>query len=111
MITRFALFDGTVHPGQEQAFRDAVLSELLPKWQAFPGATEVRVCFAESRDPGAPEYPLVLAISYPDLAAVDTALASPVRAESRAATETVLARFFDGRVHHHVTTAHVVIPA
>ena len=111
MITRLALFDGAVHPGQTDAFRAAVLDELLPLWRAFPGATEVRVCFADSRDAGAPDYPLILAVTYPDGPTLDAALASPVRAESRAATERVLARFFTGRVHHHVTTAHVAVPA
>jgi hypothetical protein len=106
MITRYALFEGKVHDGQSDAFREAVLTEILPTWKAFPGALAVRLAFAESRDDGAPEYPLILAISYPDRAAVETALASPVRAESRAATEAVLARFFTGRIHHHVATAH-----
>ena len=106
MITRYALFEGTLHPGTEAAFREAVLTELLPTWKAFPGALSVRVTFAESRDDGAPEFPLILATSYPDLAAVETALASPERMVSRAATQSVIARFFTGRIHHHVTTAH-----
>lgn len=106
MITRYALFEGKVHEGQEEAFRAAVLEEVLPKWKAFPGALAVRVSFAEFRDEGAPELPMILAISYPDLAAVESALASPVRAEAKAATESVLGRFFTGRIHHHVTTAH-----
>jgi hypothetical protein len=110
MITRFALFDGSVHPGQTAAFRAAVLAELLPLWRQFPGALAVRVSFADARDDGAPEYPMILAVDYPDLAAVDAALASPVRAQSRAATEAVLARFFTGRVHHHVTSAHAHAP-
>ena len=38
MITRYALFEGRVHDGQEEAFRTAVLEEVLPKWRAFPGA-------------------------------------------------------------------------
>ena len=38
MITRYALFEGQVHPGQNAAFREAVLTEILPKWKAFPGA-------------------------------------------------------------------------
>lgn len=105
MITRYALFEGRIHEGQTAAFRKAVNDELLPKWKAFPGALAVRVCFAESRDDGAPEYPLILAVSYRDIAAVDAALASPARAEGRAATEAVLARFFKGRIHHHVTLA------
>lgn len=106
MITRYALFEGRIHPGQSEAFRAAVLDEVLPRWKAFPGALSVRVSFAESRDDGAPEYPMILAISYPDLASVDTALASPARTAAKAATDAVLARFFTGRIHHHVTTAH-----
>lgn len=106
MITRYALFEGQITAGQTEAFRAAVLAELLPKWQAFPGALSVRVSFAESRDDGAPEYPLILAVSYPDLAAVAAALASPARAAGKAATDALLARFFTGRIHHHVTTAH-----
>jgi len=106
MITRFAFFEGRVGEGQIEAFRAAVLDEILPKWKAFPGALSVRVCFANERDDGAPEFLLILAISYPDRAAVDAALASPARAEGKAATEAVLARFFDGRIHHHITEAH-----
>jgi antibiotic biosynthesis monooxygenase (ABM) superfamily enzyme len=106
MITRYALFEGQVRPGHEAAFREAVLAEILPKWKAFPGAVSVRVTFADFRDEGAPEFPMILAVVYPDLQAVEAALASPVRAEARAATEAVLARFFTGRIHHHVTTSH-----
>ena len=105
MITRYAMFEGNVHQGQSQAFRDAVMAELLPVWNTFPGAMSVRVTFAENRDEGAPEFPLILAINYPDQAAVDHFLAHPVRMAGRAATESVLSRFFTGRVHHHVTTA------
>jgi hypothetical protein len=105
MITRYALFEGTIKPGQTEAFRAAVMEEILPRWKEFPGALDVRVSFAEARDDGAPEYPMILAINYPDLAAVDAALASPVRTQARAATESVLSRFFDGRIHHHVTLA------
>lgn len=105
MITRYALFEGSIKPGQTDAFRAAVMDKILPKWKQFPGALDVRVSFAESRDDGAPEFPMILAINYPDLAAVDAALASPVRAQARAATEEVLAEFFDGRIHHHVTLA------
>lgn len=106
MITRYALFEGTIAQGQTEAFRQAVLTELLPTWQAFPGATCVRVSFADSRDDGAPEYPLILATDYPDQTALDLALTSPQRTASRAATQSVVARFFTGRIHHHVTTAH-----
>lgn len=108
MITRYALFEGAVRAGAEAAFREAVLARVLPHWRAFPGALAVRVCFAEMRDAGAPEYPMILAIDYPDLATVEAALASPARARAKEATEAVLAEFFDGRIHHHVCQAHAV---
>jgi hypothetical protein len=63
------------------------------------------VSLAEACDDGAPEYPLIVAVSYPDRAAVETALASPARSAGKTATDALLARFFTGRVHHHVTTA------
>lgn len=110
MITRYALFDGKIRDGHEMAFRADVMAEMVPTWQAFPGALAVRVCFAEGRDDGAPEYPLIQAIDYADMAAVDVFLASPERLASRAATEAVLARHFDGKVHHHVTIGHVFEP-
>ena len=106
MITRFALFDGHVKPAETEAFRTAVVAEVLPHWKSFPGVLAVRVCFANERDEGAPEMPLVLAISYPDRGAVDVALASPERALAKAATDAILARYFTGRVHHHITEAH-----
>jgi hypothetical protein len=106
LITRFALFEGHINPGETEAFRSAILSEVLPHWKSFPGVLAVRVCFENERDEGAPEMPLVLAISYPNRAAVDLALASPQRALAKAATEAVLERHFHGRIHHHITDAH-----
>lgn len=105
MITRFALFEGKVKDGQMEAFRKAVTERILPKWRQFPHATDVRVSFAEARDEGAPELPMILAANYPSLEAVEEALASPIRSEARAATEAVLAEFFEGRIHHHITLA------
>ena len=73
MITRYALFEGKVKEGQTDAFRADVIGTILPKWKEFPGALDVRVSFAEQRDDGAPEIPMILAINYPDRAAVDAA--------------------------------------
>lgn len=107
MITRYALFEGTVRDGRVAEFRQAVQEKILPIWKQFPGAVEVRVTFSDDRDEGAPEFPLILAISYPDMAAMNAALDSVPRAESKAATMEVVTEFFDGTIHHHVTEAHV----
>jgi hypothetical protein len=111
VITRYALFEGTIHPGQTEAFRAAVLAEILPVWRRFPGALAIRVTFADDRDEGAPEFPLILAIDWPDRATVDAFLSHPIRREGRTATEAVLSRYFAGRIHHHVTTAQTFAPA
>ena len=111
MITRYALFEGAVKDGQAQEFREAILAEVVPTWRAFPGALAVRVTFCAERDAEAPEYPLILAIDYPDRGALDAALASPARAASRAATLAVLARFFEGRIHHHGSEAFCFDPS
>ena len=110
MITRYALFEGTLHEGHREAFRRDVLAEMLPVWQRFPGALAIHVTFSDDRDAGAPEYPLILAIDWPDIATVEAFLSHPIRKEGRAATEAVLARHFTGRIHHHVTTAHSFAP-
>lgn len=106
MITRFALCEGAVKTGQTAAFRAAVLDRLVPLWRQFPGNTDVRVMFSDDRDAGAPEFPLILAISYPDIATMSAALVSPFRGQSRDVTGEIVAAFFDGRIHHHVTECH-----
>ncbi|MEM1268342.1 MAG: hypothetical protein AAGI50_20255 [Pseudomonadota bacterium] len=106
MITRFALFEGHVAADKVDGFRAAVLERLVPLWRAFPGATDVRVMFSEERDEGAPEFPLILAISYADRAAMDAALESPARHRSREVTGEIVEAFFEGRIHHHVTERH-----
>ena len=62
MITRFALFEGAVRPGEEAAFQTAVQDRLVPLWTQFTGNTDVRVMFSVDRDEGAPAFPLILAI-------------------------------------------------
>ncbi|MEM9250201.1 MAG: hypothetical protein AAGB05_16090 [Pseudomonadota bacterium] len=106
MITRFALFEGRVAPDQTEAFRAAVLERLVPLWRQFPGASDVRVMFEEARDAGAPDFPLILAISYPDVATMEAALDSPARFQSKDVTREIVAEFFKGRIHHHVTERH-----
>jgi len=110
MITRYALFEGEIHPGRETEFRTFVRERLVPLWTRFPGALDIKVSFEEARDEGAASYPLILAVSYPDLAAVDAALQSKVRFESREVTKELLA-MFTVSVHHHVCEANTYPPA
>ena len=47
---------------------------------------------------------MILEMDFPDQAAINACLASPVRTESRAATQAVMA-LFEGRYYHLVTQA------
>ena len=102
MITRYALFEGSVKSGMTEAFHKAVTDRLVPLWRKFPGNTDVRVMFGQDRDAGAPEFPLILAITYPDIETMEAALTSDARNQSKDVTGQVVAAFFEGHIHHHV---------
>lgn len=101
MFTRSAVFEGRIHPGQEEAFFALVESELVPIWKRMPQALAVRVMRTLDTDPEAPQIFLVQEVDYPSRQAVAEALASPVRAEGRAATDR-LAELYEGRFYHLV---------
>lgn len=103
MITRFALFEGAVKDGKTEEFRAAVTDRLVPLWKQFTGNQGVRVMFSEDRDEGAPEFPLILAVTYPDEDTMKRALESPARYQSKEVTGDIVAAYFDGKIHHHVT--------
>lgn len=103
MITRYALFLGEVFPGKLEAFKKAVLDELLPTWLVYPYAIAVRVSFASDRDQQAPNLPLILAVDFESRDGLDAALNSQERLDSRAATQRVLPEFFKGEICHYVT--------
>lgn len=110
MITRFALFQGSVKPGQTPAFRQAVMERLVPLWKQFPNTVDLRVMFSDDRDEGAPEFPLILAITYPDTDAMHAALEAPARAQSKEVTGEIVDMYFDGEIHHHVTQCNMFTP-
>ena len=108
MFIRCAFFEGKVKPGCEEAFARFVKDRLLPLWTQFPGAEEVRVLRQQESDTDNPHYAMVLAISYPDMAAIGKAMASDARAQSRAETGE-LVNMFEGRIFHTVfEAAHAV---
>ena len=99
MLLRCAFFRGRIRPGSEEAFSDIVSGRLVSLWTRFPGASEVRVLRQAEADVTEPHFEMVLAIRYPDRDAMERALASEARRESRAVTQELLA-LFDGDVFH-----------
>lgn len=103
MITRYAMFEGTVKDGKRDAFRSAIRDRLVPVLKTFDGVLEVSIAFTDECDDGAPTYPLILAVSYPDKEIMRTALASPARQSAIAVTGEIFDECFEGHIHHHVT--------
>ena len=110
MLTRTAIYEGKVHAGQEEEFFRRVREDLEPIWQRFPGVLAVRVQRTRSADGDARPIAMILEMDFPDQAAIDACVASPIRPEAHAATMEVM-RLFDGRFYHLVTEAAALPPA
>ena len=95
MITRYAIFGGTVKPGQEAAMRDWVSEHLTPLWRKFACAEEVRVLYGVEQDANGPNIPLILAITYADHAAMEKGVNSPARHEARDLLPALCEQFYD----------------
>ena len=91
MLTRLAIFEGRVKPGADTAMRAYVEAELAPLWRQFQPSEEVRILYAA--EPG--DIPLVLAVTYADRAAMEAALDTPARYQSRDMLPAFYQRFFD----------------
>jgi hypothetical protein len=105
MYIRCAFFEGKAHAGKEAEFKQFVRDKLVPLWTQFPGAEDVRVMHQIDSDTPAPHYAMILAIRYPSMAAIEQALQSDVRNQSRIMTQD-LVKLFDGRIFHTVFDAH-----
>jgi len=101
MFKRLAFFEGKILAGREAEFDAYIKERLVPLWTQFPRATRVETLREVEAEDGSHRYPLVLEISYPDKAAIEAAMASSVRFESREMTKGLLA-MFEGRVFHVV---------
>lgn len=99
LIIRTAFFEGTVRTACEAEFDRMLRTELMPLWQSFPGAIDIRLSRPVAADVDAPAYAIMLTTSYPDLATMEKALASNIREQTRGPTERLKA-LFDGRVFH-----------
>ena len=99
-VTRSAIFQGRILPGQETAFYRAVDRHMVPAWKQMLHAQAVRVYRPVQSEPGLKSVFLVQQIDYPSRAAMAEALASPRR---QAATEAmqIIRPMYEG-FHHHI---------
>lgn len=104
MFVRCAFFKGRVKPGLEADFDAYIETRLKPLWARFPGVLEVRVLREVETDSDSIPLPLVLAMRFASREAIEAALASPARAESREVSKGLI-QMFEGEVVHTVFAA------
>ena len=111
MITRYAVFAGRLHEGTKDQMQAYVNQTLVPLWRQFTDAEMIRVLFEVEQDPNGPSIPLVLAISYADEAAMQRALQSPARYESRDLLPDFYTNYFETiDLYHYVMESHLFEP-
>lgn len=104
MFIRCAFFKGKVKDGYQDKFDTYIDTVLVDTWRAFPGALEVRVLReVESDNPNIP-LELVIAIKFESRDAIEAALNSAERFDSRKKSKTLI-DMFDGEVFHTVFRA------
>lgn len=100
MFTRSAIFRGSIHPGMEEAFFDAVTVRLLPAWRQMLHAQDVRLYRPRDAEGPGLEVFLVQEIDYPSRAHIAEALASDRRLAATQALASVRHMYEGG--HHHI---------
>jgi hypothetical protein len=101
MFKRLAFFEGAITPGREAEFDAYIETRLLPLWRRFPGVMRIEILREVEAEDGSHRYPFVLETTYPDRGAIERALGSEIRFESREITKGLL-EMFEGRIFHVV---------
>lgn len=117
MLTRTAIYEGTIETGQEEQFFREVGEKLDPIWRQFPNVRAVRVQRMIDRDTHStadehdtvPVIAMIMEMDFTDRAAMRASLDSPIRETSHKATMEVM-RLFHGRFYHLVSEATVFGP-
>ena len=110
MLTRTAIYEGTIKAGHEEEFFRRVRDELEPVWRKFPNVMAVRVQRTRTMDQDARPIAMILEMDFLDREAIEACMASTIRPQAHEATEKVMT-LFEGRFYHYVTEATILPPA
>jgi hypothetical protein len=105
MLTRVAIYEGTMEASAADAFFQDVRERLEPIWLSFPNVLAVRVLRVVKPDPDAEPTVMILEMDYPSVQALEDSLASDIKTRAHALTLEVL-KPFTGRFYHLVTESH-----
>lgn len=104
MLVRMAIFRGNLPKANRADFRAHLSTRMLPLIRDFPSILSAEALFPTSSDPALADVQLILDMRYEDEAAMETALASPQRAQNGEETKELLALMTEASVEHVVLT-------
>ena len=90
MLTRTAIYEGTIQAGREEEFFRRVREDLEPLWRRFPHVKAVRVQRTATADEDCRPIAMILEMDFEDMAAIEDCLASDIRPQAHEATEEVM---------------------
>lgn len=105
MLTRVAIYEGTIDAADADAFFADVRQRLEPIWRSFPHVLDVRVLRVVKPDPDAEPTVMILEMDYPSMQAIEESLNSDIKTRAHALTLEVL-KPFTGRFYHLITESH-----
>ena len=105
MLTRVAIYEGTIDAAAADPFFDDVKRRLEPVWRSFPHVLDVRVLRVTKPDPDAEPTVMILEMDFPSMQAIEEALNSDIKTKAHALTIGVL-KPFKGRFYHLITESH-----
>jgi hypothetical protein len=105
MLTRVAIYEGTIDAAAAEAFFDDVRQRLEPIWRSFPNVLDVRVLRVTRPDPDAEPTVMILEMDYSSMQALEESLNSDIKTRAHALTLEVL-KPFAGRFYHLITEGH-----
>ncbi len=101
MIVRSAFLEGTVAEADRAPFDRQMEGPVLDAIRSYPGIRAVKLRRTVQRDDGSPPNYMVFDLYFDDIAAMDAALASPIRQAVRQQIALAMGAF-QGRVYHQV---------
>lgn len=102
MLIRMAIFRGILTPENKAKFTTHLETRMLPLIRDFPQITSVNALLPRESDPSLGDVQLILDMRYLDEGAMNTALASPQRAQNGEETKTLFALMQNPTVEHIV---------
>lgn len=101
MIVRSAVLEGSVPQADAGRFDGLMRGPVVDAIRTYPGIRQVRLRRLVQSDEGAPRNYMVFDLYFDDLAAMQAALASPIRQAVREQIAQAMV-LFQGRVYHQV---------